>query len=88
MKKSYVFQPKGVCSRQMTIVYDNDTILDFKVVGGCHGNLQGITALIKGMKIDDVIARLKGINCHGRGTSCPDQLSIALTEIKAKEGAR
>ena len=47
-----------------------------------------ITALIKGMKIDDVIARLKGINCHGRGTSCPDQLSIALTEIKAKEGAR
>ena len=85
MKRTHVYQPKGVCSRRMEVVYDGDTLVDFRVVGGCHGNLQGITALIKGMKIDDVIARLQGINCHGRGTSCPDQLAKALLEIKAKE---
>lgn len=84
MKKTYVFHPKGVCSRQMNIVYDGDTIVDFKVVGGCHGNLQGISALIKGMTIDEVINRLKGIDCHGRGTSCPDQLAKALLELKEK----
>lgn len=82
MKKTFVYKPTGVCSRQMNIVYDGDTIVDFKVIGGCHGNLQGISALIKGMKIDDVISRLSGIDCHGRGTSCPDQLSRALKELK------
>ncbi|MBQ4255254.1 MAG: TIGR03905 family TSCPD domain-containing protein [Bacilli bacterium] len=84
MKKTFTFTPQYVCSRKMSIVYEDDTIVDFKVVGGCHGNLQGIAALIKGMKIDDVIAKLSGINCHGRGTSCPDQLAKALTQLKAE----
>ncbi|MCR5078809.1 MAG: TIGR03905 family TSCPD domain-containing protein [Bacilli bacterium] len=84
MKKTFTYTPQYVCSRQMNIVYEDDTIVDFKVVGGCHGNLQGITALIKGMKIDDVINKLSGINCHGRGTSCPDQLAKALTQLKAQ----
>ena len=62
---------------------DDDTLGDISFVGGCNGNLQGIGKLVKGMKIDDVIARLKGINCNGKGTSCPDQLAKALEQIKA-----
>lgn len=83
MVKQYSFQPKGVCSREMRIAYEDNKIVSLEVIGGCHGNLQGIAALVKGMDIDEAIARLEGINCHGRGTSCPDQFSKALKEIKA-----
>ncbi len=83
MVKQYTFQPKGVCSREMRIAYEDNKIVSLEVIGGCHGNLQGIAALVKGMDIDEAIARLEGINCHGRGTSCPDQFSKALKEIKA-----
>ena len=82
MEKSYLFTPKGVCSRQMEIVYDGDTIISLKVLGGCPGNLQGIASLVKGRKIDDVIACLDGLRCGNKNTSCPDQLARALKEIK------
>ena len=67
MVKQYTFQPKGVCSREMRIAYEDNKIVSLEVIGGCHGNLQGIAALVKGMDIDEAIARLEGINCHGRG---------------------
>ena len=66
-----------------TNAYEDNKIVSLEVIGGCHGNLQGIASLVKGMDIDEAIARLEGINCHGRGTSCPDQFSKALKEIKA-----
>ena len=69
----------AVCSRQIDIELDpNDVVLDVRYTRGCHGNTQGIGALCRGMKRSDVIARLEGIDCSGRGTSCPDQLARAL----------
>lgn len=68
----------AVCSRQIDIELDGDVIKSVQYTGGCHGNTQGLSALVVGMKKADVIARLEGINCKGRGTSCPDQLSRAL----------
>lgn len=73
------FQTCGaVCSSQIDIELEGDTLRSVRYTGGCHGNLQGIGALVQGMKKDDVIERLEGINCKGRGTSCPDQLTKAL----------
>jgi uncharacterized protein (TIGR03905 family) len=83
----YRYTPKGVCSREMIInVDDNDIITSVKIVGGCDGNTQGVSRLAEGMHIDKVISLLKGIDCKGRGTSCPDQLAIALEEIKKQKG--
>ncbi len=78
----YTYQPKGVCSRQITIEIKDGIIQNCAFVGGCNGNTQGICSLIKGMTVDDVISRLEGLNCNGRGTSCPDQLAKALKEYK------
>ena len=70
---------KGVCSRKTVVELDDDnTILNVSIVGGCNGNLQGIASLLKGMKAEDAIKRIEGINCNGRGTSCPDQVAKAL----------
>lgn len=76
------YKPQDVCSREMIIEYEDGIVKDAKVIGGCHGNLQGICSLIKGMKIEDVIARLDGIKCGYKPTSCPDQLAKALKTIK------
>lgn len=82
------FKPKGVCSREMIVNWEGDTITSVDVVGGCSGNLQGISRLVAGMKLDDAIERMAGIRCGGKATSCPDQLSQALTQAKAMtEGA-
>lgn len=78
----FQYKPQGVCSQMMQIAIDGDTVEDLQVMGGCHGNLQGISKLVKGMKIDEVIARLEGIDCRGRSTSCPDQLAQALVAYK------
>lgn len=78
---TYEFSPRGVCSRQMIFEVEDGVVRDLKVIGGCHGNLQGIAALVKGMKIEDVISRLDGIRCGGKSTSCPDQFAQALKEI-------
>ena len=80
----YKYEPKGVCSRVMDIDVEGDTIKSVKITGGCDGNTQGVSILVAGMNIDDAIRKLKGIDCRGRGTSCPDQLARALEEIKAK----
>ncbi len=79
----FEYIPRGVCARKMVIDVEGDTVNQVQVVGGCHGNGQGIAALVKGMKVDDVIARLDGINCNGKGTSCPAQLAAALRQYKA-----
>ncbi len=74
------YKPKGVCSRQIDIVLDGDVIKSVKFTGGCNGNTQGVAALAVGMTAQEYIARCKGINCGGKGTSCPDQLAHALEE--------
>lgn len=79
---TYEFTPRGVCSQRMIFTIENDVVTDLKVIGGCSGNLQGIGALVKGMKVDDIIARLDGIHCGLRPTSCPDQFARALKEYK------
>jgi len=80
-----VIKPQGVCSREMVIEYDdNGVITQAGVIGGCQGNLQGICALITGMKIDQVVNTLEGIKCRGSRTgetSCPDQLAKGLKEL-------
>lgn len=78
----YSYQPKGVCSREMIFEIEEGIVMDLQVIGGCHGNLQGISKLIQGMRIEEVIKKLKGIDCKGRGTSCPDQIAQALEQIK------
>lgn len=78
----YRFKPQGVCSREMIIELDGDIIKSVKIIGGCAGNTVGVSKLIEGMKIDEAIKRLKGIQCGVKSTSCPDQLSIALEEAK------
>lgn len=79
--KTYTFQPRGVCSREMQVDLDDQGVIqDLRVVGGCHGNLQGIAALVKGMPAEEAIRRLKGINCKTKGTSCPDQLARGLEQ--------
>lgn len=79
---TYEYTPHGVCSRKMILTVENGILTDLEVVGGCNGNLQGISALVKGMPIDEVIKRLDGIRCGMRGTSCPDQLAQALKELE------
>ncbi len=72
---------RGVCSRQITIEINDDGIIEsVKFLGGCNGNTQGISALVKGMEVEEAIKRLEGIDCGGRGTSCPDQLATALKQ--------
>lgn len=80
MKITYT--PRGVCSRQMTVEAENGIITDVKVVGGCDGNLKGIMSLLKGMEVDQAIARMEGIRCGMKATSCPDQLANALKCLK------
>ena len=71
----------AVCSEQIDIELEEDIIRDVRFTRGCQGNTRGISALCAGMRKDEVIARLEGINCKGRGTSCPDQLAQALKEL-------
>jgi len=81
---TYTYQPKGVCSRQMTFDIEDGIIRSVDIVGGCSGNLQGISRLVEGMKVEDAIQRMKGIKCGFKPTSCPDQLAIALAEAVQK----
>lgn len=74
------YQPKGVCSRRMTVEVEDGVVKSFQVEGGCHGNLQGISKLVEGMKVEEVIKRLDGIRCGMKPTSCPDQLAQALKQ--------
>ncbi|MCI9286662.1 MAG: TIGR03905 family TSCPD domain-containing protein [Clostridia bacterium] len=78
----YRYKPNGVCSYEMIIEVEEDIVKKVTIVGGCAGNTVGVSKLVEGMKIDEVIKRLKGIPCGYKGTSCPDQLARALEEIK------
>ncbi len=82
---TYTYRPRGVCSQLMEIETEGSKIVSLRVMGGCDGNLQGISRLIAGREIDDVIACLDGVRCGRKGTSCPDQLAQALKEIRAGE---
>ena len=80
--KTIEYLPVGVCSRHIRIAVEDDgTVAEIVFTGGCHGNTQGVAALAKGMPASEVIARLKGIDCKGKGTSCPDQLARALEKL-------
>ena len=78
---THTYATKGVCARAITIEMDDDHVIkSVRFTGGCNGNTQGVASLAVGMKAEDVIGRLRGINCNGRGTSCPDQLANAIEE--------
>ncbi len=80
MLKELKYKTRGTCSREIDITLDGDVIVDVRFISGCSGNTSGLSALVKGMKVEDVIGRLKGIKCGFKSTSCPDQLAIALQE--------
>ena len=82
---TYSYAPKGVCSSRIDLELDGDIIKSVQFTGGCHGNLQGISRLVQGMKAQDAIARLEGIRCGWKPTSCPDQLCHALRDALARE---
>ena len=76
------YTPKGVCSRHMEIDVEDGVIQAVRVTGGCSGNLQGVAALLKGMKVEEAVARMEGIRCGMKPTSCPDQLARALKSAR------
>ena len=80
MKKHIEYKTKGTCSRAVVIDVEDGVITSCEFVGGCHGNTQGVAALVTGMKAEDAIAKIKGIKCGMKSTSCPDQLALALEE--------
>ena len=80
--KELIYQTKGTCARAIRIVLnDNNEVEEAQFLGGCMGNTTGVSSLVKGMKAEEVIKRLQGIQCGNKGTSCPDQLSQALTSM-------
>lgn len=82
--ENIVFKTRGTCSRQINVSIEDGIVKSVKFNSGCDGNLQGISHLVEGMSVEDVINKLKGIDCQGRGTSCPDQLAKALESVIQK----
>jgi uncharacterized protein (TIGR03905 family) len=80
----FEYKTKGTCSQHILFDVEDGKVKNVQFLGGCNGNLKGIGALVEGMDIDDVIARVDGIRCGGKETSCPDQLATALKQAKAK----
>lgn len=80
----YSYRTRGTCSQEILIETDGDIIRHVEFIGGCNGNLQGIASLIQGQRAQDVIARVKGIHCGPKSTSCPDQLALALESYLAR----
>lgn len=78
----YSYKTKGTCSRQIDLVVEDGILKEVEFIGGCDGNLKGITNLVYNMPVEDVIQRLSGIRCGNKGTSCPDQLTKALIECQ------
>ena len=84
MKKTISFQPQNVCSRQINITVEDGKVVSVEFIGGCQGNTTGVSKLVEGMEVSEVIKRLDGIECRGsrtRETSCPDQLAQALKQL-------
>ena len=82
--ESFTYTTRGVCSRSIDITVENNVIREVTYHGGCSGNTQGISALVRGMTVEDAIERLSGIRCGFKSTSCPDQLAHALREYLDK----
>jgi len=82
----YSYRPSGTCSSRFDFEIENGIVKDLKVTDGCSGNLQGISHLLVGMRIEDVISKLKGIRCGSKNTSCPDQIARALEAYVSKQG--
>lgn len=82
---TYDFRTRGVCSAKITFDINDGIVSNVSFMGGCNGNLKGISQLVEGMKAEDVISKIKGTKCGFKNTSCPDQLAIALEEA-LKEG--
>lgn len=86
MATEYIqYATHGTCSKMIGVEITDDVITNIEFIGGCQGNLTGISKLVVGMSVDEVIKRLEGINCGGKGTSCPDQLAKCLIEYKNKK---
>ena len=76
----FTYKTKGTCSQSISFDLKDGKVYNVSFLGGCNGNLKAISKLVEGMSAKDVVNRLKGLNCNGRGTSCPDQLAIAITK--------
>ncbi len=81
MEKTIEYKTTGTCSKLIKVVADDDVVKSVEFVGGCHGNTQGVAKLCIGRKTSELIGLLEGIDCHERGTSCPDQLAKALKTL-------
>ena len=83
---TYKFRPRGVCSQEMRVTLEDGIIQNVEIIGGCSGNLQGISALVQGMPAREAIARLRGIRCGFKDTSCPDQFARGLEAALSRQG--
>lgn len=81
MEVTKTYPCMGTCSKMIVVSVDNGVITSAQFIGGCPGNTQGVATLAVGMKVEDAIAKMKGIDCGGRGTSCPDQFAKALEKF-------
>ena len=79
----YTYKTTGTCSQEIALEIEDGKLKNVRFLGGCNGNLKGIGALVEGMSVEDVIARIDGIRCGSKSTSCPDQLAQALKETLA-----
>lgn len=79
---NFTFTTRGVCARKVSFDIEDNKVKNVHFLGGCQGNTMGVARLIEGMDVDDAISRLNGIDCGGKGTSCPDQLAKALMQTK------
>ena len=82
MMRSFTFNPEGVCSRSIRFDVDGDIVKNVKFIGGCPGNLQGISNLVEGLSVNEVVEKLSGIRCGNKITSCPDQLAKAIKSVQ------
>jgi uncharacterized protein (TIGR03905 family) len=87
-KMTIQYKTKGVCSQLMNVKVEDGVVQKVEILGGCNGNLQGISRLVEGMKAEDAIQRMEGIKCGYKATSCPDQLAKALRIALAEEAKR
>lgn len=82
--ENFVYQPKGVCSKEMRFEMDGDVIRKVTIVGGCPGNLLGISRMLENKHVDEVIQAFAGVRCGAKPTSCPDQIACALKQYQTQ----
>ena len=80
----YTYKTKGTCSQQIDLDINGDIVSNVSFLGGCNGNTKAVAALVEGLTVDQIVSKIGGMQCGFRGTSCPDQLSIAVQEAYAK----